>query len=173
MLPVGPLPFRPLPGCPAASGLSSQVATGPAVPKVSSQVATGTAVHVGSQVATGPAVHVGSQVATGPDSSEAHAHEAERFASQLLSKGTSLSSADIVSLYDVLPKEVSARDPDGRIPSSFSTGAYNKGGLTGLRKAAHDFPMTTRCLARFVKNSWPQTYLQYLEYLRQCLHGLA
>ena len=143
-------------GCPAASGLGSQVATGPAVPKVSSQVATGTAVHVGSQVATGPAVHVGSQVATGPDSSEAHAHEAERFASQLLSKGSSLSSADIVSLYDVLPKEVSARDPDGRIPSSFSTGAYNKGGLTGLRKAAHDFPMTTRCLARFVKNSWPQ-----------------
>ena len=35
-------------GCPAASGLGSQVATGPAVPKVSSQVATGTAVHVGS-----------------------------------------------------------------------------------------------------------------------------
>ena len=41
-------------------------------------------------------------------------------------------------------------------PALFSTGAYNKGGLTGLRKAAHDFPTTTRCLAQFVRNSWPQ-----------------
>ena len=100
-------------------------------------------------------------------------HEAERLASQLLSKGTSLSSADITRLYDVLPKEVSARDPDGRIPSSFSTGAYNKGGLTGLRKAAHDFPTTTRCLAQFGEKFLAATYLQHPEYLRQCLHGIV
>ncbi|CAE7249029.1 unnamed protein product [Symbiodinium sp. CCMP2592] len=45
--------------------------------------------------------------------------------------------------------------PEGRIPSSFSTGAYNKGGLTGLRKACHDFPLATKCLVRFVRSVRP------------------
>ncbi|CAE7351551.1 unnamed protein product [Symbiodinium sp. CCMP2592] len=62
---------------------------------------------------------------------------------------------DIIRLYEALPKEVSARDPEGRIPSSFSTGAYNKGGLTGLRKACHDFPLATKCLVRFVRSMRP------------------
>ena len=91
-----------------------------------------------------------------PDSSEAHSHEAETLAARLLAKGTAVCAGDLVGLYDKLPKEVSPRDPDGRIPSSFSTGAYNKGGLTGLRKAVPDFPTVTRCLVKFVEKAWPQ-----------------
>ncbi|CAE7193933.1 unnamed protein product [Symbiodinium sp. CCMP2592] len=91
----------------------------------------------------------------GPDSSEAHAHNAEALACEILSKGEAPRAEDIIRLYEALPKEVSARDPEGRIPSSFSTGAYNKGGLTGLRKACHDFPLATKCLVRFVRSMRP------------------
>ncbi|CAE7290582.1 unnamed protein product [Symbiodinium sp. CCMP2592] len=98
---------------------------------------------------------VGPQVGAGPDSSEAHAHNAEALACEILSKDEAPRAEDMIRLYEALPKEVSARDPEGRIPSSFSTGAYNKGGLTGLRKACHDFPLATKCLVRFVRSMRP------------------
>ncbi|CAE7837757.1 unnamed protein product [Symbiodinium sp. CCMP2592] len=116
----------------AGSPLSS-----PAVPSISvSPAASG----LGPQADSG----VGPQAGAGPDSSEAHAHNAEALACEIPSK-------------DEAPRaeEVSARDPEGRIPSSFSTGAYNNGGLTGLKKACHHFPLATKCLVRFVRSLRP------------------
>ena len=91
-----------------------------------------------------------------PDSSEAHLHAAEKFACELLAGGSTLQAKDLERLYDLLPKETSPRDPGGRTPSSFSSGAYNKGGITGLRKAIQDFPKATRCLTHFVRTVRPQ-----------------
>ncbi|CAE7332120.1 unnamed protein product, partial [Symbiodinium microadriaticum] len=91
-----------------------------------------------------------------PDSPEAHLHAAEKFASELLAGGSTLQAKDLERVYDLLPKETSPRDPDGRTPSSFSSGAYNKGGVTGLRKAIQDFPKATRCLTHFVRTVRPQ-----------------
>ncbi|CAE7611856.1 unnamed protein product, partial [Symbiodinium sp. KB8] len=91
-----------------------------------------------------------------PDSSEAHLHAAEKFACELLTGGSTLQAKDLERLYDLLPKETSPRDPDGRTPSSFSSGAYNKGGITGLRKAIQDFPKATRCITHFVRSVRPQ-----------------
>ncbi|CAE7041883.1 unnamed protein product [Symbiodinium sp. CCMP2592] len=133
-------------------GLRSSTAdsplSSPAVPSISvSPAARGLVPQADSEV--------GPQVGAGPDSSEAHAHNAEALACEILSKDEAPRAEDIICLYEALPKEVSARDPEGRTPSSFSTGAYNKGGLTGLRKACHDFPLATKCLVRFVRSMHP------------------
>ena len=79
----------------------------------------------------------------------------ESFAEQLLEL-PSCRRADIEKLFDMLPKELPPRQEEGQPGgTSFSTGCYSKGGITGLRHNTSAYPLSTKLLARFAAQTFP------------------
>ena len=67
----------------------------------------------------------------------------EVLAKELLEQ-PSCQKAEVERLFDMLPKEVPPRREGEAEGSSFSTGCYSKGGITGLRHNTTAHPMTTK-----------------------------
>ena len=72
-----------------------------------------------------------------------------------MARGSRVTKADVAHLFDLLPKEVPSRGPASQKASSFSCGAYAKGGLQGLRTECATFPSSVEVLTNFVKASLP------------------
>ena len=82
--------------------------------------------------------------------------DAEAFAQQCLDSGR-VSSADLIQLISLLPSETPARapqSPNKQHPNqfSFTTGAYVRGGILGLRGNTLSFPLTTQVLTSYATN---------------------
>ena len=82
--------------------------------------------------------------------------DAEAFAQQCLDSGR-VSSADLIQLISLLPSETPARapqSPNKQHPNqfSFTTGAYVRGGILGLRGNTLSFPLTTKVLTSYATN---------------------
>ena len=96
----------------------------------------------------------------GTTAGEAHAQvsDAPEVLAEELLKRPSCTRAEVERLFDMLPQEVPPRREEGEAEgSSFSTGCYSKGGITGLRHNTTAFPMATKLLARFARSSSPRT----------------
>ena len=88
----------------------------------------------------------------GPTTGEAGAQvsDAPEVLAEELLKNPSCARAEVERLFDMLPKEVRSRREEGEAEgSSFSTGCYSKGGITGLRHNTTAYPMATKLLVRF------------------------
>ena len=61
---------------------------------------------------------------------------------------------EILSLADLLPLAASHRNStgEGRI---WSSGSYVHGGINGILKATHDFPLSTKALCKYVSSQFP------------------
>ena len=80
----------------------------------------------------------------------------ESFAKSLLDEGSPLTREQILGLFEMLPREEPPRKPDDDRPcSSFTTGAYCKGPLVGLRHNAVALPCTTTVLTKYVQQLAP------------------
>ena len=94
---------------------------------------------------------VGQQVEQAPTLWPFPGEGAEEFATRLLGKTRAVLRDEIVALFRLLPKEDPLRgshDDDGA--TSFSTGAYCKGGLVGLRANFKRNPVASEVLASFM-----------------------
>ncbi|CAE7740635.1 unnamed protein product [Symbiodinium sp. CCMP2592] len=82
-------------------------------------------------------------------------HPAEEFARNCLQQGSGDSSS-WVKLAELLPDEEStretAKDP---LEKCFITGAYNQGGITGVRRRCREFPACTRLLVALARLAFP------------------
>ena len=79
----------------------------------------------------------------------------EDFAGELLEQER-LQRSDIQTLFDMLPKEHPPRQEEGQTGgTSFTTGCYSKGGITGLRHNTTAYPKSTRVLVRFARQTFP------------------
>ena len=82
--------------------------------------------------------------------------DAEALAQQCLDSGR-ISSADLIQLINLLPSETPARAP--QLPNkqnpdhfSFTTGAYVRAGILGLRGNTLSFPLANRVLTSYATN---------------------
>ena len=101
----------------------------------------------------------------GTTTGEAHAQvsDAPEVLAEELLKRPICTRAEVERLFDMLPKEVPPRREEGEAEgSSFSTGCYSKGGITGLRHNTTAFPMATKLLARFACHIFQSTHFTTL-----------
>ncbi|CAE7032457.1 unnamed protein product [Symbiodinium sp. CCMP2592] len=80
--------------------------------------------------------------------------DAEGWSKARLSKPGQISSADLLTLFDMLPQgnlQKGQRD----VKQSFVTGCYSQGGFRGLRKECAEFPYASRVMTRFVQERLP------------------
>ena len=75
---------------------------------------------------------------------------AETFAEVILARNSAATKAEIIQLFNLLPKEVPSRGGPSHDSCSFSCGAYAKGGLQGLRSECATFKNSTKVIASFV-----------------------
>ena len=80
---------------------------------------------------------------------------AETFAEAILARNSAASKAEIIQLFNLLPKEVPSRGGPSHDSCSFSCGAYAKGGLQGLRAECATFRNSTKVIASFVGTCLP------------------
>ena len=98
---------------------------------------------------------LGQQDTAAGDSGAAASDVPENFAGELLEQER-LQKSDIETLFDMLPKEHPPRQEEGQAGgTSFSTGCYSKGGITGLRHNTTAYPKSTRVLVRFASQTFP------------------
>ncbi|CAE7353254.1 unnamed protein product, partial [Symbiodinium sp. CCMP2456] len=80
----------------------------------------------------------------------------ESFAKSLLDGGSPLTREQILRLFERLPREEPPRKPDDdRQCSSFTTGAYCKGSLVGLRHNTVALPFATTVLTKYLQQLAP------------------
>ena len=89
---------------------------------------------------------------------------AEKFAWTLLS-GPRISANDLCTLFTLLPHEASPRGEGG---TSFGSGAYVHGGVVGLRANTKDYPLSTMCLALWLRRVQPGLKFTSVMVLHQC-----
>ena len=80
---------------------------------------------------------------------------AETFAGVILARNSAATKAEIIQLFNLLPKEVPSRGGPSHDSCSFSCGAYAKGGLQGLRSECATFKNSTKVIASFVAACLP------------------
>ncbi|CAE7480360.1 unnamed protein product [Symbiodinium sp. CCMP2592] len=82
-------------------------------------------------------------------------HPAEEFARNCLQQGSGDSSS-WVELAELLPDEESTRETaNDPLEKCFITGAYNQGGITGVRRRCREFPACTRLLVALARIAFP------------------
>ena len=89
---------------------------------------------------------------------------AEKFAWTLLS-GPRISASDLRTLFTLLPHEASPRGEEG---FSFGSGAYVHGGVVGLRANTKEFPLSTMCLALWLRHVRPDLKFTSCMVLHEC-----
>ena len=67
-----------------------------------------------------------------------------------MARNSAATKAEIIQLFNLLPKEVPSRGGPSHDSCSFSCGAYAKGGLQGLRSECATFKNSTKVIASFV-----------------------
>ena len=93
----------------------------------------------------------------------AHSSDAPEVLAEEILKRPSCTRAEVERLFDMLPKEVPPRREEGEAEgSSFSTGCYSKGGITGLRHNTTAFPLSTKLLVRFACQVFPSMHFTTL-----------
>ncbi|CAE7475642.1 unnamed protein product [Symbiodinium sp. CCMP2592] len=82
-------------------------------------------------------------------------HPAEEFARNCLQQGSGDSSS-WMELAELLPDEESSRETaQDPLEKCFITGAYNQGGITGVRRNCRQFPACTRLLVTLARIAFP------------------
>ncbi|CAE7029847.1 unnamed protein product [Symbiodinium sp. CCMP2592] len=79
-------------------------------------------------------------------------------AQAILARGSEITKQDAGQIFDLLPKEIPSRGTSSQPPSSFSCGAYAKGGLQGLRSECALFPSCIKLLTAFVRTFLPEHF---------------
>ena len=79
---------------------------------------------------------------------------AEKQASRLL-EGSVIFKQDLVRLLRVLPTQPAPRGQPKPGTKSFQSGLFVHGGVVGFRSATTEFPLSTRAICRFVRESKP------------------
>ena len=93
-------------------------------------------------------------------------HDAEEFAQSLLSQ-TCITAQQLADLCKLLPAEQMARESADSKGSVWVSGAYQKGGLVGLRANLDKFPYSTMCFTKFASSQVPSLCFSSLAVLRQ------
>ena len=93
-------------------------------------------------------------------------HDAEKFAQSLLSR-TCITAQQLADLCKLLPAEQMARESADSKGSVWVSGAYQKGGLVGLRANLEKFPYSTMCFTKFASSQVPSLSFSSLAVLRQ------
>ncbi|CAE7255214.1 unnamed protein product, partial [Symbiodinium sp. CCMP2592] len=97
--------------------------------------------------------------------------DAEGWSKARLSKPGQISSADLLTLFDMLPQgnlQKGQRD----VKQSFVTGCYSQGGFRGLRKECAEFPYASRVMTRFVHERLPGHVFSTCGIFADCLTPL-
>ncbi|CAE7784940.1 unnamed protein product [Symbiodinium sp. CCMP2592] len=82
-------------------------------------------------------------------------HPAEEFARNCLQQGSGDSSS-WAELAELLPDDESTRETaNDPLEKCFITGAYNQGGITGVRRRCREFPACTRLLVALARIAFP------------------
>ncbi|CAE7830851.1 unnamed protein product [Symbiodinium sp. CCMP2592] len=103
----------------------------------------------------------GGKAPRGPDlvaTSDSAPSDAEALAQAILARGSGITKRDVVQIFDLLPKEIPSRGASSQPPSSFSCGAYAKGGLQGLRSECALFPFCVKLFTTFVRTFLPDHF---------------
>ncbi|CAE7811948.1 unnamed protein product [Symbiodinium sp. CCMP2592] len=103
----------------------------------------------------------GGKASRGPDlvaTSDSAPSDAEVLAQAILARGSGITKQDVVQIFDLLPKEIPSRGASSHPPSSFSCGAYAKGGLQGLRSECALFPFCVKLFTTFVRAFMPDHF---------------
>ena len=111
----------------------------------------------------------GQQDTTTGESGAASPHAPETFAEEIL-KRPECQRSEVERLFDMLPKELPPRQEEGQAEgTSFSTGCYSKGGITGLRHNTMAYPKSTRLLVRFARQVFPSLSFSTLSLFHRCI----
>ena len=74
--------------------------------------------------------------------------------SAVLLRQAVITREEILSLVDLLPLAASHRNSTGE-GQIWSSGSYVHGGINGILKSTHDFPLSTKALCKYVSSQFP------------------